>query len=156
MGMREYETIFILKPDGADETLERLSGKFDRVFEDFKAVILEKENWGKKKMAYDIAKNSKGMYIYYHYLGGGALVAEVERNLKIDEAVLRYMTVKVDEDVDAESRIKAISERPKVAPSTLEDDDDGPRRDRRDRGDRDRDRGDFDRDMGGRDDRDDD
>src|SRR5689334_21438209 len=84
MGMREYETIFILKSDGVDDALDRLSGKFDKVFYDYKAVLLEKENWGKKKMAYDIAKNSKGMYIYYHYLGGGALVAEVERNLKID------------------------------------------------------------------------
>lgn len=138
MGLREYETIFILKADLSDEASDRITGKVDKALEDHRGVLLVKENWGKKKLAYDIAKQAKGTYFFYHFLGGGPLVAEIERNLKLDDSVLRYMTVKVDEDVDAEARLKAISERPKAPAVTLDDDEDGmggPRGDRRDRGD---------------------
>ncbi len=162
MGLREYETIFILKADLTDEGRDRIVGKVEKAMEDHKAVLLIKEDWGKKKLAYDIAKSSKGTYLFYHYLGGGSLVSEIERNLKLDESVLRYMTVKVDEDVDPEARLKAISERPKAPAVTLDDDEDGmgghggPRggrdrgdyMDRGDRGGRDRDdRGSRDRDR---------
>lgn len=140
MGMREYETIFILKPDLPEDALERVSGKVEKALDELKGVLLVRENWGKKKLAYDIAKCAKGNYVFYHYLGEGGLVAEIERNLKIDDAVLRYMTVKVDEEVEPEARLKAIAERPRTSSVSLVDDDDAPRRDRRDRG-GDRDRG---------------
>lgn len=153
MGMREYETICILKPELPEDAQERVYGKFERAIADFQGVMMVKESWGKKKLAYDIAKSQKGHFLFFHYCGGGGMVAEIERVLKIDDAVIRYMTVKVDEDVDPEARMKAIAERPRVAPATLDDEDDGPGS--RGRGDRDRfhDRGrgrdrDRDRDMG--------
>lgn len=160
MGMREYETIVILKAEVGDDILDRVNGKVERSISDFKGVVLVKENWGKKKLAYDIAKNPKGHFLFFHYLGAGGMVAEIERLLKIDDGVIRYMTIKVDEDVEAEARIKAISERPRHTPSvSLDDDDDMPpgRGDRRDRfGDRERGRGMRDRDLDGRGDGDDD
>lgn len=162
MGMREYETICILKHDLPDEATDRVFGKVEKTVQDYHGVLMIKESWGKKKLAYNIAKSGRGHYVFFHFLGGGGLVHEVERLLKIDDAVVRYMTVKVDEDVEPEARMKALAERPRQAPDLGDDDDmPGGRGDRRDRfsgrGMRDRDRGhdrDRDRDLGDMDDED--
>ena len=68
------------------------------------ASWLPSNHWGKKKLAYPIAKHTRGIYVQAHYLGQGGLVAEVERNLRISESVLRYMTIRIGQDVVADER----------------------------------------------------
>jgi len=107
--MREYETIVILKTDMSEEASERIFGRVETAMTELNGVMLARDNWGKKKLAYDIAKHSKGAYILLHFLGEGPLIREIERIFKIEDGVLRYMTVKLDDDVDPEARVKALN-----------------------------------------------
>lgn len=102
--LREYETIYLLKSDltddGVDKVKERVRGVINR--ENGKALRFT--TWGKKKTQYPIAKQPRAIYVHASYLGDSKLVAEVERNLRILEEVVRYLSVKIAEDVDPESR----------------------------------------------------
>lgn len=111
MGMREYETIYILKADCPEEQQEKILVRVEKTIADFQGVMILKENWGKKKLSYDIARNSKGHYVFVNYMGGGSMVSEIERNLRLDDTVLRYMTVKVAEGLDPETRLAQARER---------------------------------------------
>lgn len=71
------------------DALEREHGKLVKV-----------EAWGRRRLAYTVAKQRKGVYVYLKYAGGGGLVQEVERNLKLQDAVIKFMTVQTAEDVD--------------------------------------------------------
>ncbi len=71
------------------DALEREQGKLVKV-----------EAWGRRKLAYPIGKQRKGVYVYLKYVGGGGLVAEVERNLKLQDAVVKFMTVQTADEVD--------------------------------------------------------
>ncbi|RJO68071.1 MAG: 30S ribosomal protein S6 [Myxococcales bacterium] len=103
MHLREYETIFILRPDVGDEGMSQVVERVKGVLGSKGAVLLREQNWGKKKLAYEIDKHLKGIYHYLDYAGQPGTVEEVERILKIVEAVIRYQTVKVTdiESLDA-------------------------------------------------------
>src|SRR6185437_4090834 len=60
------------------------------------------ESWGRRRLAYDIGKHRRGVYVYLKYLGGGKVVSEIERNLRLFDGVLKYQTVLVRNDVEAE------------------------------------------------------
>ena len=105
MLLREYETIYILRPDmpedGMIQVNERLSGILDREG----AKILKHDVWGKKKLAFEVKKHPKGVYVYLNYLGKPEAIREIERNLRLIEPVLSYQTVKIAENVDVEHRV---------------------------------------------------
>ncbi|MEA3428122.1 MAG: 30S ribosomal protein S6 [Thermodesulfobacteriota bacterium] len=108
--MRRYETIIIVDPDLSDE--QRLS-----VFEKLKNLIVEQDGflvivdeWGSKRLAYEIKKRSHGYYVRLDFCGTGALVNEMERFLRIDDSVLKYMTVLLDKDADVERIKKQMDE----------------------------------------------
>ncbi|OIP40858.1 MAG: 30S ribosomal protein S6 [Deltaproteobacteria bacterium CG2_30_63_29] len=101
---REYETIFILRPDLLEEDRTKVIERVQGTIEKLGGAILKTEDWGKRKLAYNIKKNSHGIYFYYQYLGFNDLVTELERNFRILEPVLKYLTIKLDE-VDREARI---------------------------------------------------
>lgn len=109
---REYETIFIVKPDASEEERSRVVERVETIIGRLQGRLLKREEWGKRKLAYRIEKNSHGIYYYYHFIGFNDLVPELERNLRILEPVLKYLTVKIDEDVDADQRIEELSKAP--------------------------------------------
>ena len=113
---REYETIFIMRPDSTDQVQDSVRSRIDGVFEKLGGRMLTYDNWGKRKLAFDIRdrtgqkKHFKGLYKYMRFAGGSDLVPELERNLRMQEPVLRYLTIKIDKDVnpdDLEARINA-------------------------------------------------
>lgn len=125
---REYETIFILRPDALEDDRTKVIERFESIINRLEGHILRKEEWGKRKLAYRIQKHNQGIYYYYLYLGYGDLIGELERNLRILEPVMKYLTVKIDEDLDREERISR-TEAPRPARRDLdleidEDDDD--------------------------------
>ena len=63
--------------------------------------LLKVENWGRRKLAYEVKKNLKGVYLFFNYLGPAGLVEEIERNLRLTDSVIRYYSVKIAENVDA-------------------------------------------------------
>ena len=103
--MREYETMFIVQPEISDEGTAAILEKVSAEFEKHGTVRLLCEDWGKRKLAYEIDKFQKGHYRILHYLDDGSVVADLERQLRLEESVLRFLTVLVDEDVkDIEAR----------------------------------------------------
>ena len=107
---REYETIFILRPDTNQEGITLVNTRVRSVIDQMGGKIMKLDNWGKRKLAYEIKKQLKGIYLYWQFLGSTGLVEEIERNLHILDSVIRYYTVKVDEDVDPNSRPSAVDE----------------------------------------------
>lgn len=106
---REYETVLIIRPRAARADISTLVARVQHVLEQRVARLLRVENWGIRVLAYSIKRESKGIYLYFRYIGGSDVVAELERNLRNLDLVLRYHTVKVDEDVDPDARPSEIT-----------------------------------------------
>jgi len=103
--VREYETTVIVQPEISSEGTETILKRMDNVLEQGGATRLMCADLGKRKLAYEIEKFQKGHYYVLSYVDGGAVVKELERTLRIDESVLRFMTIKVEEEVtDLEKR----------------------------------------------------
>jgi small subunit ribosomal protein S6 len=107
---REYETVIILRPNVNKNGILELVHKMQGVFDRYQARLLKIENWGSRTLAFPIRRQSTGIYLYWRFLGGSDIVAEFERNLQINESVLRYYTVRVEDDVDPTARPSEITE----------------------------------------------
>lgn len=106
--MREYETTFIARADLSDETVRQLADRTKAVIERHKGAVLDSQIMGRQNLAYAIEKQSKGNYVFFDYTGDTAVVAEVERTLRLDEGVLKFLTVKTAEEVDVAARREEI------------------------------------------------
>lgn len=104
---REYETIFILKPGVTRESSESISTRVADVVGRGGGKLTRVENWGRRRLAYPIAKEKRGVYVYVKYVGKGGLVAELERNLRMVDDVIKYQTVKVRDDVHLDTVVVA-------------------------------------------------
>jgi small subunit ribosomal protein S6 len=115
---REYETIYILRPDAATEQIHDVNTRIRKIIEESGGSLIRVDNWGKRKLAYEINKQLKGIYLYWLYLGGAELVAEIERNLRMLDLVIRYYTVKIDETVDPAARPSQMDDESFAATAT--------------------------------------
>jgi small subunit ribosomal protein S6 len=103
--MREYETTFFVQPEISDEGAKELLLRIDGLLERSGAVRLLHDDQGKRRLAYDIQKFQKGRYITSYYLSDGSAVGMVERALRLEESVLRFLTVMANPEViDIEAR----------------------------------------------------
>jgi len=103
--VREYETTFIVQPEISDERVAALTVRLDELLERRGAVRLLYDDQGRRRLAYEIKKFQKGRYITLHYLDRGEAVADIERSLRLDDAILRFLTVQVSAEVlDIEAR----------------------------------------------------
>ena len=100
MRSKEYETIYILRSDVDADAAEKVQTRFSEVVEREQGKLVKVEAWGRRKLAYPVAKQKKGVYVYVKYVGKGGLVSELERNLKLQDAVIKFQTVLVRADVD--------------------------------------------------------
>jgi len=97
--MNMYESIFILKPSLKEEETESAIEKMKGVITTNNGEILEVENWGKRKLAYEVKKEKKGIFVLMRFQGEGRLIPELEKNYKLDDRVMKYVTVKLDKRV---------------------------------------------------------
>ncbi len=97
---KEYETIYILRSDVDVEAAERVQSRVAEAVERERGKLVKVEAWGRRKLAYPVRKQRRGVYVYLKYVGGGGLVAEVERNLKLQDSVMKFMTVQSSDEVD--------------------------------------------------------
>jgi len=97
--MRMYETIYIVQPDLGEEEIKTLSTKVQDVVANMNGDFKRLEDWGTRKLAYPINKNPRGRYFYLRFDGDSPLIAELERRLRLDDKVIRYQSVKLDQDV---------------------------------------------------------
>lgn len=94
--MTVYETIFIMKTSLTDDEMGKVVTKMRGVLEKGGAELLKVENWGKKKMAYEVRKEKKGAYVFLRFQGRGSLVAELERQYRLDDSIIKFLTIKCD------------------------------------------------------------
>ena len=121
MKLRRYETVFIIHPDLNDEEVSALTDRYCDIIAAYKGVLVKVDRWGKRKLAYLIRKQSKGTYVLLDYAGSSAVVSEMERNFKIDEHVLKYMTILKSENVSLSDLEKEVARsKEKAADSTGE------------------------------------
>ncbi len=107
---REYETTYILRPNTTNEGVAEVNTRIRGIIEGMGGKVIKVDNWGKRRLAYEVAKERKGIYLYWQYLAQPGVVEETERNLRMLDSVVRYLTVKVDEDVDTGARPSEIDE----------------------------------------------
>jgi small subunit ribosomal protein S6 len=115
---RMYETIFIVQPDLADDDLKALSTKVQEIIGSMKGDLKKLEDWGMRKLAYPINKFSRGRYYYLRFDGDAALIAELERRLRLDDKVIRYQSVKLESEIAAPPvRTVPVEEAPAAEPA---------------------------------------
>ena len=107
---REYETIFILRADTANDGVATVNTRLRGILDSMGGKVLKLDNGGKRKLAYEVRKQLKGIYLYWRYLGTSGLVEELERNLRMLDSVIRYYTVKVDADVVPDARPTEVTD----------------------------------------------
>ena len=108
--MRKYETVFISDPDLQDQTRQNLFDKVRNIITKEKGILLDFDEWGNKKLAYEIKKKLRGHYVCVTYGGTGDLVKELERNFRLSDAVLKFMTILLSDDVTVEQLEKEVRE----------------------------------------------
>ncbi len=100
--MRKYETFFIVDPELTEEGYTLVGDKLKGIVDANGGSVLSYVSWGKKKLAYPVKKRHQGHYILMENAGGPELVAELERNMRLDERVLKFITVKLEDRFDPE------------------------------------------------------
>ena len=107
---REYESVTILRPDTNKPQIAELIARMQKMFGEFGGNLLKIDSWGMRVLAYPVAKQRKGIYLYWRFLGGSDIVAEFERLMKLSDRVIRVLSFKVDADVDPEARPSEVTE----------------------------------------------
>ena len=97
MVKRQYELIYILPPDTSEDQAGELHTQVEAIVSRLSGQIEKTENWGRRKLAYDIGPHKEGTYVVETLLGGGDLIKEIDRRLKVSDLVIRHLIVRVDE-----------------------------------------------------------
>jgi len=108
--LRRYETILIAHVDLSEDELNTIIARYSAIITDGKGILVKVERWGKRRLAYLIKKQQRGFYILIDYAGESAVVNELERNLKINDKVLKFMTVLKDDAIDRAALEKEIAD----------------------------------------------
>ena len=108
--MRRYETFIIFDPDLSEEGRGPVIEKINDLIMQTDGLLVEQDEWGARKLAYDIKKKSRGYYIRFDYCGNGPLVDEIERSCRIDDRVLKYMTVLMEKEADIDRLKKEMED----------------------------------------------
>jgi len=105
--MRSYESMFITAPTLAPEAYDRLLTSFEEVITGGGGVVANTNKWGRRGLAYEVQKFKEGMYTIFEYDGPNDLVKELERRFKLNDSVLKFMTVKTERKTKLENKGKA-------------------------------------------------
>lgn len=109
--MNHYETMYIVSPALDDDSLKETLDKFSDLITKLKGSIVKVNEWGKKKLAYEVRRFDKGYYVVVDFCALPTMVTELERNLKLDDRVLKYLTVKIDDNIDPKELVSREKEK---------------------------------------------
>jgi len=104
--LRQYETTFIIDPDLSEDGRGQIFEKIRTLIEKEKGLIVDFDEWGQRKLAYEIRKKTRGYYVCVNFCGSTQLVDELERTSRLDDKVMKYMTILLEDDVDVD-KVKA-------------------------------------------------
>ena len=98
MSDRQYELVYILPPDSTEQQVAELHEQIEQIVARLHGKIEKNENWGRRRMAYEIGHHKEGVYILDVINGSGELMKELDRRLRVMDLVIRHMVVRVDEE----------------------------------------------------------
>jgi small subunit ribosomal protein S6 len=122
-----YETTIITRVDMSDDSLKVLKDRLFAIVKDFGGELVYQEDWGKRKFSYPMQKEVRGQYTHFVFTGSTGVVAELERNLRLNESTLRFMTVVLAKEFSKEEYLKQVGagtllkreERPETATAAI-------------------------------------
>ena len=104
---RRYELVYVISPDATDEQVTDLHSQVDAIVQRMSGQIEKTDTWGRRKLAYEIGRHKEGTYVLEVILGGGDLMKEIDRRLKVSDLVIRHLIVRVDEEEGVVERTRA-------------------------------------------------
>jgi small subunit ribosomal protein S6 len=104
---RQYELVYIVTPEASDQDVADLHTQVVQIIERFKGALDKTENWGRRKLAYDIGKHREGTYVVETITGSGELMKEIDRRLRVSDAVIRHLVVRVDKELQVAERTRS-------------------------------------------------
>ena len=104
---RTYEIVFIVDPEADDAEVMRLTEAVQKILTDQGASVTKTEMMGRRQLAYEINHKRDGVYVLLEVEGSGAEIAELERRMRVNDRILRYMTIRVDEDRRRADKLKS-------------------------------------------------
>lgn len=110
MANRTYEVMYIVNPETADETIAKLNEAVGKLIEKEGGSIVRMDDIGRRPMAYQIEKKREGYYVLFEIEGSGQEIAELERRMRVNDMIMRYITVRVDEERKAADKRRAKRE----------------------------------------------
>ena len=116
--MRTYETIFIIHPEVAGDAYTEIVEKYKGIQNELGANMLAVEEWGTRKLAYIVQKQERGTYVLFAYEGKPDSIRELERRFRIDEKIIKFMTVKLENGYEPSSFVRKVEETEVAAPAT--------------------------------------
>ncbi len=116
--MRNYESLYIIHPEVVADELTAMVEKFQKVLTDQGAEIYKLDNWGVRKLAYPINKAERGCYVQTLFTAGPQVIAEFERRMRLDEKVLRFLTVRLEGEFPV---IEEVAEEPEPETAVAEE-----------------------------------
>jgi len=122
--MNCYETIFIMHPDLDEAAEQAAKDAVKAIIDEAGGRVYQVENWGKKRLAYEIRKQSKGIYQLIRYIGNAEAVSKMERLFRLDEAYLKFLTLRLKDDPANAATELVETEGVPVAKVTRRDEDD--------------------------------
>ncbi len=104
---RQYELVYIVSPDASEQEVADLHGQVEAAIGRLGGELVKSDNWGRRKLAYEIGPHREGIYVLELINGSGELMKELERRLRVSERILRYLVVRVDEELRAAERARS-------------------------------------------------
>jgi small subunit ribosomal protein S6 len=101
---RQYELVYIVTPDASEQEIADLHTQIEQIVQRFGGTFDKTENWGRKRLAYDIGHHREGTYVVETITGSGELMKEIDRRLRVIDQVIRHLVVRVDEELRVAQR----------------------------------------------------
>lgn len=111
MNQRRYETLFLLHPDLSEEEIKKIEEKCVNIINETQGKLLKLDEWGYRKLAYEIKGQTRGFYFLLDYAGSPNMLAELERQMRIDERVFRYLSLILEREFDEEKYQQELARR---------------------------------------------
>lgn len=107
---RTYEVMYIVDPETADDAIGTINETMSKLIETEGGTVIRRDDIGRKRMAYEINKKKEGYYVLFEIEGSGQEIAELERRMRVNDAIMRFVTVRVDEDRKAAEKKRSKRE----------------------------------------------
>src|ERR687892_145529 len=103
---RQYELVYIVTPEATDQEVADLHTQIEQIVQRYNGTFDKTENWGRRKLAYEIGKHREGTYVVETITGSGELMKEIDRRLRVIDQVIRHLIVRVDEELRVAERTR--------------------------------------------------